>query len=172
MKRDLKLVRTYRHAPEVVWHALTDSTALAEWLMENDFQPVVGHRFQFHTQPAPGFDGVVDCQVLVVAAPRRLSYSWKGGPIDTVLTFTLDEVPEGTRLTVEQTGFTGLKAVMVSLILQSGNANIYDRKLPAVLDRIVRDGVLVPSEGEKGCEGSWSNPAVKALEHVTNWIPK
>jgi uncharacterized protein YndB with AHSA1/START domain len=44
--------------------------------MKNDFQPVVGHRFQFRATPQPHWNDVIDCEVLVVEAYQRLSYSW------------------------------------------------------------------------------------------------
>jgi len=37
---------------------------MADWLMPNDFQPRLGHKFQFRTKPAPGFDGIVNCEVV------------------------------------------------------------------------------------------------------------
>lgn len=50
--------------PERVWRALTDPDELEAWLMENDVEPRVGHRFQFRDEPKPGWRGVVDCEVL------------------------------------------------------------------------------------------------------------
>ena len=44
--------------------------------MDNDFQPVVGHKFSFRATPMPNWNGVVDCEVLVVEPNQRLSYSW------------------------------------------------------------------------------------------------
>ena len=44
--------------------------------MKNDFQPVVGHRFSFRSTPVPNWNGVIDCEVLVVEPNSRLSYSW------------------------------------------------------------------------------------------------
>jgi hypothetical protein len=32
--------------------------------MNNDFEPVVGRKFQFRAEPMPNWDGVVDCEVL------------------------------------------------------------------------------------------------------------
>ena len=75
----------------------------------NDFEPVVGHTFQF--RDAPGWDGIVDCEVLEVAKPRRLSYSWGSSGVGdarlaTVVTWTLAEGEGGvTRLHLEQSGF-------------------------------------------------------------------
>jgi uncharacterized protein YndB with AHSA1/START domain len=143
VKRDLCLTRRYPHPPELVWRALTDPGLLAEWLMPNDFAPEIGRRFHMRTDPAPGFDGVVEAEVLELDAPRRMRWSWKGGPIDTEVTFTLAKATihgrPGTELTVEQTGFEGLPAVLVSFILGAGNRTIYGRRLPAVLDALARD---------------------------------
>jgi uncharacterized protein YndB with AHSA1/START domain len=91
---------------EKVWRALTDPALLGGWLMPNDIVPTVGHRFTFRTQPAPGFDGIVYCEVLEVNAPERLVYSWKGGSIETVVTWTLQEKSGGgTLLSLVQDGF-------------------------------------------------------------------
>jgi uncharacterized protein YndB with AHSA1/START domain len=65
------------HPPEKMWRALTQGALIEEWLMPNDFQPVVGHRFNFRSTPMPHWNGVVDCEVLVVEPNQRLSYRWK-----------------------------------------------------------------------------------------------
>jgi uncharacterized protein YndB with AHSA1/START domain len=92
---------------EDVWRALTDSAALGQWLMPNDFAPRVGHRFTFKTEPNPqaGFDGIVRCEVLECDAPSRLAYSWAGGGIDTRVSYRLEPDGDGTRLFFEQSGF-------------------------------------------------------------------
>ena len=101
---------------ERVWHALTDSTTLSRWMLfkSNDFKPVVGHAFQF--SEAPGWAGVVDCEVIEVEKPHRLSYTWVSGAESnmqhsTVVTWTLTEAEGGvTQLHLEQSGFqTGAK---------------------------------------------------------------
>ncbi len=68
--------RHYAHAPEVVWAALTDGEALAQWLMPNNFEPVAGRTFEFRIDPMMGFPGVIPCQVLEVEPPRRMVWSW------------------------------------------------------------------------------------------------
>lgn len=177
MKRTLEITRVYPHPPERVWFALTDSAALAAWLMANDFQPRVGHRFEFHTAPAPGFDGIVHCEVLQVVENKMLSYTWNGGAIQTVITFTLEAVAEGTRLHVRQTGFDGLKAVLISLILQSGTRRCYDQRLPALLEKL-RDGLWqapeagpLPAPGECGTAADQASLGVRALIHAANITP-
>jgi uncharacterized protein YndB with AHSA1/START domain len=89
-----------------VWRALTEPEFLERWLMPNDIAPRVGHRFTFRTQPAPGFDGLIHCEILEAVAPERLVYSWRGGPINTTVIWTLLEGPGGgTQLSLIQEGF-------------------------------------------------------------------
>jgi uncharacterized protein YndB with AHSA1/START domain len=149
MKRDLIFEATYPHAAERIWRALTDSAAMAEWLMPNDFQARLGHKFQFRTKPAPGFDGIVNCEVREIDPPRRLAFTWKGGPVDTVVVFTLVSTsPTETRLRLEQRGFQGPKACMVSFLLGKGWKRIFRKLLPEVLARISDQGLLPRGEGD------------------------
>jgi uncharacterized protein YndB with AHSA1/START domain len=122
MRRDLHFEVVYPHAPERVWRALTDPRAMAEWLMDNNFAPRVGHHFQFRTAPAPGFDGIVHCEVLEVDEPRRLSYSWRGGwqRGPTIVTWTLEPVAEGTRVLLDHSGFEGIGGLALSAMLGRG----------------------------------------------------
>ena len=95
------------HPPAKVWRALTDSDLLARWLMPNDFTPVLGHRFTLRTAPRPqqGFDGVVHGEVLAIEPLRLLRFSWRGGGLDTVVTWTLVPEGRGCRLFLEHDGF-------------------------------------------------------------------
>ena len=78
---------------------------MSSWLMQTDFSPSVGHRFTFTDPKAEGWSGTVDCEVLEVEEPNKLSYSWSAG-FPTIVTFSLDSTSGGgTRLRVEQTGF-------------------------------------------------------------------
>jgi uncharacterized protein YndB with AHSA1/START domain len=155
VKRSIHLSREYPHPPELVWRALTEPELIADWLMKTDFAPELGRRFTLRTDPAPGFDGVVHCEVLELDPPRRMRWSWRGGSIDTSVSFTLSPVAvgavEGTRLEVEHTGFEGLAPVLVSFILGAGNKRIYGRRLPAVLDRLA--GRQVPEVPNR--KGVW-----------------
>jgi uncharacterized protein YndB with AHSA1/START domain len=136
MSRKLRFEALYPYSPEQVWTALTDSAAIADWLMPNDFRPVVGHRFNFTTKPAPGFDGVVHCEVLAVEEPLHLAYSWRGGGIDTVVSYRLAREGDSTRLVMEQDGFRGIKGFMVSRILGSGWKKIIGENLRRASGRV------------------------------------
>jgi len=85
-----------------VWNALTDSNTLEKWVMKNNFKPIVGHKCQFQNEQ---INLTVDCEVLVVDEPHELSYTWIGGPIDTIVTWTLKEEKDITHLHLEHTGF-------------------------------------------------------------------
>src|SRR6185437_8520196 len=63
------------HSPEKIWRALTEGPLIKQWLMDNDFQPVVGRKFNFRATPMPQWNGVIDGEVLVVEPNRKLSYS-------------------------------------------------------------------------------------------------
>ncbi|MFJ7405938.1 MULTISPECIES: SRPBCC domain-containing protein [unclassified Lysinibacillus] len=96
---------------EKVWNALTESETLAKWIMENDFKPVVGHRFQFRTQPTEWWNGIIDGEVLIVDEPYKLSYTFASGEEHTV-TWTLKELEDGkVNLHLEQTGISSAQAV-------------------------------------------------------------
>ena len=93
------------YPPAKVWRALTEPELLAAWLMDNNIRPEVGHRFNFKSKPIGNWDGTVHCEVLAVDAPKLFCYSWRGGDLDTVLTFTLTPTPSGTLLILEHDGF-------------------------------------------------------------------
>ncbi|MGA8742025.1 MAG: SRPBCC domain-containing protein [Terracidiphilus sp.] len=103
--RSLVIEREMPHPPEKIWRALTQGPLIAEWLMTNDFQPVVGHRFQFRATPVPGWNGIIDSQVLEVEPNLRLSYGWASMGLETFVTWTLTPTEGGTLLRMEQSGF-------------------------------------------------------------------
>jgi uncharacterized protein YndB with AHSA1/START domain len=107
--RTLVIEREFMHPPQKLWRALTESPLLAQWMMNNDFEPVAGHRFQFRAEPMPNWNGIVDCEVLVVEPFRSLSYNWGVGGGDSglqwVVLLTLTPTKGGTLLRMEQSGF-------------------------------------------------------------------
>jgi uncharacterized protein YndB with AHSA1/START domain len=92
--------REIPHPPEKIWRALTQSHLIEEWLMKNDFKPVVGHRFDFRADW-----GIVDCRVLAVEPNKALSYAWGAYGLESVVTWTLTPTSTGTHLRMEQSGF-------------------------------------------------------------------
>ena len=92
--------REIPYPPEKIWRALTQPHLIEAWLMKNDFNPVVGHRFNLRADW-----GTVDCQVLAVEPNKTLSYTWGAYDLKSVVTWTLTPTTTGTRLRMEQSGF-------------------------------------------------------------------
>jgi uncharacterized protein YndB with AHSA1/START domain len=78
-------------------------------MMKNDFEPAVGRKFQFRAEPMPNWNGVVDCEVLIVDPLQRLSYNWGVGGSESglqwVVLWTLTPAEGGTHVRMEQSGF-------------------------------------------------------------------
>jgi uncharacterized protein YndB with AHSA1/START domain len=105
--RTVTIERDFAHAPEKLWRALTQPHLIADWLMQNDFVPTLGHTFQLRGE----WGGILDCEVLAIEPERSLSYTWNFANDDpayalaSVVTFTLTPTQNGTHLRVEQSGF-------------------------------------------------------------------
>lgn len=112
MKQTIKHQFSYNHSPETVWNYLTKPELVEQWLMENNFQLVVGNEFQFRTDPVQNldFDGIFYCKVLEIDPFKKLSYSWnttRDGKInlESVVVWTLQRTATGTELVLEHSGF-------------------------------------------------------------------
>ena len=103
--RSVVIEKELPYPPEKIWRALTEGALLKEWLMDNDFQPVVGHKFTFRSTPRPNWNGVIECEVLAVEPSKKLSYSWGSLGLGTVVVWTLAATEGGTLVRMEQSGF-------------------------------------------------------------------
>ena len=128
MNKSIKHTYFFNHPPTDVWAYLTQPELIEQWLMKNDFEPVVGHQFNFLTKPLPNydFDGIAYCTVLEVVPPEKLAYTWKGGPgngvitLDSVVTWTLTVKDNGTELQLEHTGFKEVNNIMMYNAMNDG----------------------------------------------------
>ena len=113
MAKIIKHQFSFSHPVETVWEYLTKSELMEQWLMKNNFQPIVGFDFQFRTGPIPSlnFDGIFHCKVLEIVPFKKLSYSWRSGPgggeitLDSVVIWKLEATDKGTELFLEHSGF-------------------------------------------------------------------
>nr|WP_051321978.1 SRPBCC domain-containing protein [Alicyclobacillus contaminans] len=109
--KDVSLHFEFKCSIGKVWAAFTNSSTLAKWLYPNDFKPVVGHKFQFRAEPTQWWDGIIDCEVIAVDEPHRLSYTWVSGGENTTVTWTFKQADDGTtHVHLEQTGFQAEQA--------------------------------------------------------------
>jgi uncharacterized protein YndB with AHSA1/START domain len=103
---ELRIRRVLPSAPEHVWCALTDPRALEAWFWPRDTYGTVAE-----VDPRPGGRYRIDAPRLGIAAageyvtverPRLLVMSWRwcDEPAETLVTITLDEIADGTVLTL------------------------------------------------------------------------
>jgi uncharacterized protein YndB with AHSA1/START domain len=140
MKKSIEHQFFFPHPPEAVWEYLTKPELMEQWLMKNDFQPIVGVDFQFRTNPIPGldFDGIFYCKVLEIVPFKKLSYSWKSGPgegeitLDSVVVWKLQPTDKGTELFLEHSGF----AKKENLNFYNGLADGWLKNIHKIADRL------------------------------------
>ena len=65
------------------------------------FAPVPGTRFRFVAKPKPGWNGIVNCEVVEAREPTLLRYTWTddAGGDTTVVTYSLEPAGDGTDVT-------------------------------------------------------------------------
>jgi len=150
---EIRIVRDYPYPTAKVWRAVTDPALIPLWTATGaggrpeGFTPVAGAKFQFIAKPKPGWNGVVNCEVLEVDEPSLLRYSWTddGGGDVTEVRYRLEPQAGGTRFSYEHTGFTGVGGVFMARLLGRVRAKMLTVGLPAVLADLDDDGTLRPT---------------------------
>jgi len=90
---------------EKVWRAITQPEHFSKWFGDQvQFERLaVGEAMTFfETEPGT---------IAIVEPLERFAFYWtaeKGYPVETLVTFHLETVPEGTQITVTETGFEAL----------------------------------------------------------------
>jgi uncharacterized protein YndB with AHSA1/START domain len=113
MAKVIKHQYFFSHPVETVWEYLTNSELMEQWLMKNDFLPIIGHEFQFRTGAVAklNFDGIFYCKVLEIEPLKKLTYSWNCGPgegkidLESVVTWQLEAKDNGTEVILYHRGF-------------------------------------------------------------------
>jgi uncharacterized protein YndB with AHSA1/START domain len=104
-----------------VWRALTDSQEFGTWFRVRIDGPFVAGKSVTGQVTHPGFEHVVfEAFVERMDAERLFAYRWHPYAVDpkvdyskeptTLVEFRLEEAPEGTSLTVVESGFDALPA--------------------------------------------------------------
>jgi uncharacterized protein YndB with AHSA1/START domain len=138
---EFRIVQDYPQTPAQVWRALTDPALIALWTTTGQggravgFSTAVGTRFQYVARPLPGWNGVVQCEVLEAREAELLRYSWLGDDDDDVTEVVCRLVPHaaGTRFTWEHTGFSGISGWVMCKLLGSVRSKMLREGFPAVL---------------------------------------
>jgi len=149
---EIRIVRDYPYPVTRVWRALTDPGLIPLWTATGaggrpeGFAPVPGTKFRFVAKAKPGWNGIVNCEVLEAREPALLRYTWTddGGGDTTEVTYRLEPVGHGTRFTYEHTGFTGVGGLFMSQLLGRVRRKMLSEGLPPVLADLDDDGRLRP----------------------------
>ncbi len=99
---EIRIVRDYPYPVGMVWRALTDPDLIPLWTVTGaggrpeGFAPVPGTKFRFVANPKPGWNGIVNCEVLEAREPVLLRYTWTddGGGDTTEVTYRLEPALE------------------------------------------------------------------------------
>lgn len=104
--------------PELVYRALTDPNELVQWWGSEDMYKTtrwtselrVGGRWRSEGRGADGSEFSVEGEYLELDPPRKIVHTWKpdwdGGNVTTV-TYRVEPIADGSRVTVRHTGFAG-----------------------------------------------------------------
>jgi uncharacterized protein YndB with AHSA1/START domain len=103
--RSVIIERDLPYPPQKIWRALTEGPLISQWLLDNDLQPTVGHAFTFRSTPMPGWNGIIESQVLLVEPHTRLSYTWNSMGLESTVVWTISPTATGTHLRMEHSGF-------------------------------------------------------------------
>jgi uncharacterized protein YndB with AHSA1/START domain len=167
----IRKVAVYPLPPEKVWVALTDPRALAEWLMPNNFAPVIGHKFRFQVDPMPGCGSTVECEVLELDPPRKMVWSWRPadlkrklpeGARPSIVTWTLTPAENNsTRLILVHEGLGRVFPVFMRLMLRFGWGTMVKRWIPKCAANVDDAGHFTPGAFplEKRCYKCKTIPA-------------
>ena len=148
----IRIVRDYPHSAHQVWCAVADPDLVPLWTVTGaggrpvGFDTTVGTRFQLVAKPKPGWDGIVNCVMLEALEPSLLRFSWteNGGGDETEVTYLLEPIAVGTRLTYTHTGFTGIGGFFMAALLGHVRRKMLRVGLPAVLADLDDQGHLRP----------------------------
>lgn len=141
---EFRITADYPHPAAKLWRALTDPDLVPLWTSTGrggrpeGFRAEVGTHFRFVGKPVPGWNGIVDCEVLAVEPPVMLRHTWQGDEREpSVVTWRIEETRGGARLTYEHTGFRGVDGLIMSkLVLGPVRRRMLRTGLPPVLDAI------------------------------------
>ncbi|NER16654.1 SRPBCC family protein [Spongiivirga citrea] len=94
---------------DTIWKAITEADEISAWFLKADFQPEVGYQYTFNStgencSPITG--------EIKEVSPYTLKYTWVviENPIETLVTWKLEEQNGQTKLTLEHSGISNYQS--------------------------------------------------------------
>jgi uncharacterized protein YndB with AHSA1/START domain len=140
MKRNISLQWEVLYSPEKVWEVLTNFELVKKWIPKiSDFKAIEGFEYEQHQKARGDWDGIIYHKVLKIVPSKTLSYTFQSGPqkgiitMNTIVTFNLTPIENGTLVKLEHSGFEGLKNCFTSFILELGWKNQISKRINEIL---------------------------------------
>ena len=123
---------TIKAPPDRVWRALTSVEELSTWFQVRIEGTMAPNTDVWMTSVHPGHaEQRFLVRVVEMSAPHRLVWQWHPGEVDsnvdysreprTTVTFTLEAVGGGTRVTVSETGFDAIALARRAKVYQDNS---------------------------------------------------
>lgn len=175
MSQRVHLEVFYPYPRERVWQVLTDRRALAAWMMENNFEPKLGHKFQFYSCPLPGLETMIQCEVVELEQPTRLVYTWQESPgtEPSLVIWTLTAVTGGTQLRLKHGQYSYMPADLPAMATanRSSTASL-KRTSVGEAASFYNSGLSRAKQfhAQQSHAEQWSSPSELSLpSHRSNW---
>ena len=120
MKDIITKEKIFKHPIDTVWNAISNAKELSTWFIQADFKAEKGYQYTFTSDE----DGCVPITGEVKNAdPYTLVYTWivEGTNAETTVSWTLESIPEGTKLLLEHSGISKYEGETAVTMFESFN---------------------------------------------------
>jgi uncharacterized protein YndB with AHSA1/START domain len=145
---EINLDVDFPHSADLVWRAVSDPRLVEEWFALNDLVSEEGCHGHFWPAGLAGLTGPIDVEIVEVTTQRRIKMVWQADQLHAQVTWSLSDVPGGTRLSVAQIGFLGSQGTARRRGLRATYEQVFRENLGAVLDRLAADATDADSAAD------------------------
>jgi len=114
--------KVFPHPIDKVWNAISKAEEISAWFIQADFKAEKGYHYTFTSKPNE--DGCTTITGIVKeASPYVLAYTWvvENTTVETMVTWTLETVTEGTKLQLKHSGVSHYKGDTAIAMFESFN---------------------------------------------------
>ncbi len=106
MNEEIVKEKVFKQSIDRVWKAITEAEQISKWFIHADFKAEAGYQYTFTATEEHGSTQIKGR--VLEADPYTLKYTWCTGdaPIETTVTWTLQQQGEDTLLTLTHTGIS------------------------------------------------------------------
>lgn len=122
MKDTISKEKVFSHPIEKVWNAISKAEEISNWFIKADFKAKKGYPYTFSSEPNE--KGCTTISGIVKEAnPYTLIYTWivSGTEVETIVTWKLETVAEGTKLHLEHSGISNYAGDTAVAMFESFN---------------------------------------------------